>query len=60
MRFAADENFDGRILAGLRARLPDIDILRVQDTEKHQASDDTLLAWLADEGRSSSLTTFKR
>ena len=31
MRFAADENFDGRILDGLKARLPDLDILRVQD-----------------------------
>jgi hypothetical protein len=51
MRFAADENFDGRILAGLRARLPEIDIVRVQDTEMYQAPDDRLLAWLADEIR---------
>src|ERR1051325_1666186 len=51
MRFAADENFDGRILEGLRARIPDLDIVRVQDTEKVQSSDDNLLVWLADEGR---------
>lgn len=51
MRFAADENFDGRILAGLRTRLPDIDLVRVQDTEMYQAPDDKLLAWLADEAR---------
>jgi hypothetical protein len=51
MRFAADENFDGRILAGLRARLPALDIVRVQDTEMYQASDERLLEWLAEEKR---------
>jgi hypothetical protein len=51
MRYATDENFDGRILAGLRERLPDLDIVRVQDTEMHQSPDDELLAWLADEAR---------
>ena len=51
MRFAADENFDGRILAGLQARLPELDIVRVQDTGMVQSPDDRLLAWLADEGR---------
>jgi hypothetical protein len=30
MRFAPNENFDGRILAGLRARLPDMDSVRIQ------------------------------
>ena len=51
MRFATDENFDGRILKGLLARLPDIDIVRVQDTLMAQASDPELLEWLADENR---------
>lgn len=51
MRLAADENFDGRILQGLRARLPELDIVRVQDTEMYQSPDDKLLKWLADEGR---------
>src|SRR5690606_1892260 len=51
MRFAADENFDGRILDGLRARIPDLDIVRVQDTEMYQSPDDKLLGWLAEEGR---------
>lgn len=51
MRFATDENFDGRIFSGLRQRLPDLDIVRVQDTEMFQAPDDQLLAWLAEEGR---------
>lgn len=51
MHFAADENFDGRILNGLRARLPDLDIVRVQDTEMYKSPDDKLLVWLAEEGR---------
>jgi hypothetical protein len=51
MRFAADENFDGRVFRGLLARLPDADILRVQDTPLYEAPDDVLLAWLAAEGR---------
>ena len=36
MRFAADENFDRRILAGLQARLTEIDVVRVQDTTLYQ------------------------
>ncbi len=51
MRFAADENFNGHLLAGLRARLPDVDIVRVQDTEMYEAADPDLLAWLAQENR---------
>ena len=51
MRFAADENFDGRILNGLRVRLPDLDIVRIQDTEMYKSSDDDLLVWLANHGR---------
>ena len=51
MRFAADENFDGRILNGLYDRLPDLDIVRVQDTEMYKAPDQKLLEWLAGEGR---------
>lgn len=51
MHFATDENFDGRILNGLRIRLPDLDVIRIQDTELYKAPDDELLAWLAGEGR---------
>ena len=51
MLFATDENFDGRILKGLRERLPEADIIRIQDTEMYQASDPELLQWLAEEGR---------
>lgn len=51
MRFAADENFNGKILTGLIARLPDIDIVRVQDTPLYSATDPDLLAWAAQQAR---------
>lgn len=51
MRFATDENFDGRILNGLRMRLPTLDIVRVQDSEMYQRPDPELLDWLAQENR---------
>lgn len=51
MRFAADENFNGKVLDHLRLRLPDMDIVRVQDTVMYQSSDPDVLAWAANEGR---------
>jgi hypothetical protein len=51
MHFATDENLDGRILSGLLIRLPNLDIVRVQDTPLYQAADPDLLAWLAEENR---------
>lgn len=51
MRFAADENFNGRVFKGIRERLPEIDIVRVQDTVAYKASDPDLLEWLASENR---------
>ena len=51
MRFAADENFNRKILDGLRIRLPHVDIVRVQDMELHGATDPAILAWAAQEGR---------
>ena len=51
MRFLADENFDNRILAGLRRRLPALDILRVQDAGLVGAEDPEILAWAAEEDR---------
>jgi hypothetical protein len=33
IRFLLDENFNGKIVGGLRARQPDVDMIRVQDTE---------------------------
>src|SRR5260221_10783875 len=51
MRFLADENFHNDILHGLQSQVPDLDIVRVQDTEVYQADDPTLLQWAAQQGR---------
>ena len=51
MRFLADENFDNRILNGLRSALPDLDIVRAQDTEISGARDPDLLEWAATQER---------
>lgn len=51
MKFAADENFDNRILRGLLRRQPDLDIIRIQDTDVAGADDPTILEWAANEGR---------
>jgi hypothetical protein len=51
MRFLADENFNGDILHGLLQANPDLDILRVQDTEMYRTPDPQLLEWAAQENR---------
>lgn len=49
--FLADENFDNRVLRGLLLRLPNIDILRVQDTVIAEADDPEVLAFAFAEKR---------
>jgi hypothetical protein len=51
MRFLADEDFDNRIVRGILRRLPDLDVIRVQDTEVSTANDSFVLAWAAAENR---------
>jgi hypothetical protein len=51
MRFAADENFNNDILRGVLRRHPDLDIVRIQDTEVYEADDPLVLEWAAKEGR---------
>ncbi|MCA0453975.1 MAG: DUF5615 family PIN-like protein [Chloroflexi bacterium] len=51
IRFLLDENFNGKIVRGLRARKPEVDMIRVQDTEISGADDPTVLEWAAKEGR---------
>ena len=51
LRLAADENFNGDIVRGLRRRNPDLDIIRVQDVGLSGADDDSILEWAANEGR---------
>lgn len=45
LRFLADENFDGRIVRGLRRRSSRIDVVRVQDVDLGEADDPTVLEW---------------
>ncbi len=51
LRFLTDEDFRGRIYRALRRRLPDLDVLRVQDVDLAGAADPTILAWAAAAGR---------
>lgn len=51
LRLAADENLHLPILQGLRRRLPDIDLVRVQDVGLTAHPDEIVLAWSASEGR---------
>ena len=49
MRFLADENFDGRVLRGLRRENVNIDMIRVQDTDFYGSPDPDVLEWAASE-----------
>ena len=51
MRLLADENFNNHVLDGLLRELPELDVVRVQDTEVYQAKDQVVLAWAARENR---------
>ena len=49
--FAADENLNDLIVRGLLRRRPDLDIVRIRDTEMRGASDPAVLEWAAAERR---------
>ena len=51
LRFAADENFNGKIVRGLQRRAPHLDLVRLQDVGLTGADDEAVLAWTADAGR---------
>ena len=51
LRFAADENFNMHIVNGVFRRLPETDIVRVQDAGLREADDPTVLEWASSEGR---------
>jgi hypothetical protein len=51
LRFLADENFDGRIIAGLLRRRPTLDLVRVQDVGLSGRDDPSILVWAATEER---------
>jgi hypothetical protein len=43
-------DFNGKIVRGLRASQPDVDMIRVQDTDLSGRDDPTVLEWAAKEG----------
>jgi hypothetical protein len=51
MRFAADENGNNDILRGVLRRYPELDVVRIQDTEVYEAEDPVVLEWVATAGR---------
>lgn len=51
VRFLADENFNHRIVLGLRRRDDAIDIALVQDVGLRTVDDPALLEWAAEAGR---------
>lgn len=51
IRFLLDENFNGKIERGLRARKPHVDMIRVQDTAMYGADDPAILAWVVSKKR---------
>jgi hypothetical protein len=51
LRLAADENFNADIIRGLLRRLPNLDIVRIQDVGLSGADDPAVLEWSAHERR---------
>jgi len=51
VRLLTDENFNGAILRGLIRRLPELNLVRVQDVGLMNADDPTILEWAAREER---------
>jgi hypothetical protein len=52
VRLLADENFNGRVLRGLMRRVPELEVLRVQDiAELSGAADPVILRWAANDDR---------
>jgi hypothetical protein len=51
-RFLADENIGSDLVLGLRRRVDDIDVRRVQDVGLQTVGDPEILQWAADEGGS--------
>lgn len=51
LKILADEDFDNRIVKGLRLRNAEIDLVRVQDVGLTGRADAEVLEWAAQEGR---------
>ena len=51
MKYLVDEDLDNRIYRGILRRMPELDMIRVQDTEVASASDAEILIWASRENR---------
>jgi hypothetical protein len=51
IKLASDENFDGDVVRGLLRRVPELDIVRVQNVNLAGSPDPAILAWAAVENR---------
>jgi DUF438 domain-containing protein len=51
LKLALDENLYGEIYDRLRTMLPQLDVIRIQDTSILSADDETMLEWVALQGR---------
>lgn len=51
LKFLTDEDFNKRITLGLIRRLPDIDLVRVQETDAFRQDDDVVLEVAAEQQR---------
>src|SRR5260370_9119900 len=51
LRLASDGDVHGEIIRGLRRRVPEIDLVRVQDALPEGTPDTEVLAWAAAENR---------
>jgi hypothetical protein len=51
LKLAADENFNNDVVRGLLRRRPELDIVRIQDTEISGSDDATVLEWAAQNHR---------
>jgi predicted nuclease of predicted toxin-antitoxin system len=51
LRLLSDENFNSDIVRGLLLRLPELDLVRVQDVVQGTADDPTILEWAATNNR---------
>jgi len=51
LKLASDENLNNNIVRGLLRKMPDLDIVRIQDAGLIGADDQTVLEWAAQENR---------
>jgi hypothetical protein len=51
LRLATDADFNGKALAGIRLRQPDLDIVSVHEVDMSDAPDPDVLEWAATEDR---------